>query len=60
MENTYGNKQPLRNNCQVPMSPMKPQKLMLLLKLDPELKNPFVISGIRNLKLSLNLMQIIV
>jgi hypothetical protein len=39
MENTYGNKQP-RNNCQVPMGSMKPQNVMLLIKLDPELKNP--------------------
>ncbi|MCB0451210.1 MAG: chromosomal replication initiator protein DnaA, partial [Confluentibacter sp.] len=53
MENTYGNKQPFTE--QLPSthrSPVKPQDVDAPLKnLSPELKNPFVIPGIRNLKI---------
>ena len=53
MENTYGNKQPFME--QLPSahrSPMKTQEVDAPFKnLNPELKNPFVIPGIRNLKI---------
>lgn len=53
MENTYGNKQPFTE--QLPSahrSPMKTQEVDAPFKnLSPELKNPFVIPGIRNLKI---------
>ncbi|MEY2671522.1 MAG: hypothetical protein RLZZ577_1838, partial [Bacteroidota bacterium] len=53
MENTYGNKQPYTE--QLPSAnraQMKPQDVDAPLKnLNPELKNPFVIPGIRNLKI---------
>ena len=53
MENTYGNKQPFTE--QLPSAnrvPMKPQEIDAPFKnLNPELKNPFVIPGIRNLKI---------
>jgi chromosomal replication initiator protein len=53
MENTYGNKQPFTE--QLPSahrSPIKSQEVDAPFKnLNPELKNPFVIPGIRNLKI---------
>ncbi|HRN45799.1 MAG TPA: DnaA/Hda family protein, partial [Flavobacterium sp.] len=53
MENTYGNKQPFTE--QLPSSnrvPLKPQDVDAPFKnLNSELKNPFVIPGIRNLKI---------
>jgi len=53
MENTYGNKQPFTE--QLPSnhrSPIKAQEVDAPLKnINPELKNPFVIPGIRNLKI---------
>ena len=53
MENTYGNKQPFTE--QLPSahrSPIKSQDVDAPFKnLNPELKNPFVIPGIRNLKI---------
>ena len=53
MENTYGNKQPFTE--QLPSAhraPMKTQEVDAPFKnLNPELKNPFVIPGIRNLKI---------
>jgi chromosomal replication initiator protein len=52
MENTYGNKQPFTE--QLPSAnraPMKPQNIDAFKKSGPELKNPFVIPGIRNLKI---------
>jgi len=53
MENTYGNKQPFTE--QLPSahrSPIKSQEIDAPFKnLNPELKNPFVIPGIRNLKI---------
>jgi chromosomal replication initiator protein len=53
MENTYGNKQPFME--QLPSanrSSMKAQDVETTFKnLNPELKNPFVIPGIRNLKI---------
>jgi chromosomal replication initiator protein len=56
MENTYGNKQPFTE--QLPSAnraPMKSQNIDAPYKnLDPELRNPFVIPGIRNLKLNHN------
>ena len=53
MENTYGNKIPFTE--QLPSahrSSMKPQEVDAPFKnLNPELKNPFIIPGIRNLKI---------
>ena len=53
MENTYGNKQPFTE--QLPSanrSPLKPQDVDAPYKnISTELKNPFVIPGIRNLKI---------
>jgi len=53
MENTYGNKQPFTE--QLPSAnrvSMKPQDVDAPFKnLNPELRNPFVIPGIRNLKI---------
>jgi len=53
MENTYGNKQPFTE--QLPSahrSPMRAQEVDAPVRnLSPELKNPFVIPGIRNLKI---------
>lgn len=53
MENTYGNKQPFTE--QLPSTqrgPMKTQEVDAPFKnLNPELRNPFVIPGIRNLKI---------
>lgn len=53
MEHTFGNKQPFTE--QLPSSnraPLKSQEIDAPFKnLDPELKNPFVIPGIRNIKI---------
>jgi chromosomal replication initiator protein len=53
MENTFGNKQPFTE--QLPSAnrtPVKSQEIDATFKnLNPELKNPFVIPGIRNLKI---------
>ncbi|MEL4308772.1 chromosomal replication initiator protein DnaA [Joostella sp. CR20] len=53
MENTYGNKQPFTES--IPSSNranMQPQELDVPVKhKNPELKNPFVIPGIRNIKI---------
>lgn len=54
MENTYGNKQPFTEK--IPSSQrqhaMQPQEVELAIRnKDPELRNPFVIPGIRNLKI---------
>lgn len=54
MENTYGNKQPFTEK--IPSSQrqhaMQPQEVELAVRnKDPELRNPFVIPGIRNLKI---------
>src|SRR5690554_7277960 len=53
MENTYGNKQPFTES--IPSSnraTMQPQELDVPVKhKNPELKNPFVIPGIRNIKI---------
>ena len=54
MENTYGNKQPFTEK--IPSSQrqhaMQPQEVeMAVRNKDPELRNPFVIPGIRNLKI---------
>lgn len=53
MENTYGNKQPFTEK--IPSSnrsPVKPQDVDIPLKnKNPELKNPFIIPGIRNVKI---------
>ncbi|MFI2743436.1 chromosomal replication initiator protein DnaA [Zhouia sp. PK063] len=53
MENTYGNKQPYTEK--IPSSnraQMQPQELDVPVKhKNPELKNPFVIPGIRNIKI---------
>ncbi|NAS30909.1 chromosomal replication initiator protein DnaA [Flavobacteriaceae bacterium R38] len=53
MENTYGNKQPFTEK--IPSSNrsnMQPQELDVPIKnKNPELKNPFVIPGIRNIKI---------
>lgn len=53
MENTYGNKQPFTEK--IPSSnrsPVKPQEVDIPLKnKNPELKNPFIIPGIRNVKI---------
>ena len=53
MENTYGNKQPFTEQLpSISRSPLKPQEVDAPIKnLSPELKNPFVIPGIRNLKI---------
>lgn len=54
MENTYGNKQPFTEK--IPSAQrqhaMQPQEVELAVRnKDPELRNPFVIPGIRNLKI---------
>ena len=53
MENTYGNKQPFTEK--IPSSnrtPVKSQDVDIPLKnKNPELKNPFIIPGIRNVKI---------
>ena len=53
MENTYGNKQPFTER--IPSSnrsPVKSQEVDIPLKnKNPELKNPFIIPGIRNVKI---------
>jgi chromosomal replication initiator protein len=53
MENTYGSKQPFTE--QLPSAhraPVKPQEVDVPLQnKNPELKNPFIIPGIRNLKI---------
>ena len=59
MENTYGNKLPFTE--QLPSnnrSPIKSQEVDAPYKhLNPELKNPFVIPGIRNLKIEFQELQ---
>ena len=53
MENTYGNKQPFTEQLpSAQRAPVKPQEVDVPLhNKNPELKNPFVIPGIRNLKI---------
>ena len=53
MENTYGNKQPFTEKIpSTNRSPVKPQNVDVPLKnKSPELKNPFIIPGIRNIKI---------
>jgi len=53
MENTYGNKQPFTEQLpSTQRAPVKPQEVDVPLhNKNPELKNPFVIPGIRNLKI---------
>jgi chromosomal replication initiator protein len=53
MENTFGNKQPFTEQLpSASRSPMKSQEVDAPFKnLSPELKNPFVIPGIRSLKI---------
>lgn len=53
MENTFGNKQPFTEQLpSTSRSPMKSQEVDAPFKnLSPELKNPFVIPGIRSLKI---------
>lgn len=53
MENTYGNKQPFTEKIPSSNRPtMQPQEVDMPIKQkSPELKNPFVIPGIRNIKI---------
>ena len=53
MENTYGNKQPFTEQLpSATRTPVKPQEVDVPLQnKNPELKNPFVIPGIRNVKI---------
>lgn len=53
MENTYGNKQPFTEKIpSVNRANLQPQELDVpIKKKNPELKNPFVIPGIRNIKI---------
>ena len=53
MENTYGNKQPFTEKIpSANRSAIKPQRADIPLKnKNPELKNPFIIPGIRNVKI---------
>ena len=52
MENTYGNKQPFTEKIQVQIELGKSQDVDIPLKnKNPELKNPFIIPGIRNVKI---------
>jgi len=53
MENTYGNKQPFTEKIpSANRSSLKPQNVDVPLKnKSPELKNPFIIPGIRNVKI---------
>ncbi|MFY7811227.1 MAG: chromosomal replication initiator protein DnaA [Flavobacterium sp.] len=57
MENTLGKKNPFTE--QIPSSdktPIKPQEVASPIKdLDPEIKNPFIIPGIRNIKIESHL-----
>jgi chromosomal replication initiator protein len=57
MENTFGKKNPFTE--QIPSSdktPIKPQEVASAVKdLDPEIKNPFIIPGIRNIKIESHL-----
>jgi chromosomal replication initiator protein len=59
MENTFGNKQPFMEQLpSLSRSPMKSQEVDAPIKnLSPELKNPFVIPGIRSLKIESQLNQ---
>lgn len=54
MENTHGNKQPFTEQIpSVNKTTIKPQEVNSPLKnLDPELKNPFIIPGIRNIEIN--------